>query len=735
MFEAFGILVFVLVFLICEFAGNIGSRLGVVDRPDNSIKNHKMPTPLVGGLAFLLPLIVLLTMGALETPNYALFFITLTIVASSFWLLGFLDDRHNLSPIHRLTISAAVLVIAGIVEPRFCLDWLNFEAIGYIDLGLFALPFSVLCIATLMNAVNMSDGHNGIVLGMATFWLYGLSQYAPPELVSIMNALVVCCAIIFVYNWFGKLFLGDSGTYVIASVVGLLTIYMHDHPESNLPESAGILWFIIPVLDATRLAITRTLRGKSPFQGDERHFHHYLCRRMPWKQACPIYFSVAAGPGFIGVVVPAMFLPLLVITPLVYALVLLWARNGERHLVDAPAASSTDRRLLFIVNDTRFFVSHRLSLAIGALEDGYDVHLAAFDNGDLETLQRHGIHLHRLSIDRTGLNPLNDIRFFLDLAQIIRHVRPDLTHCVTIKPVVYGGLLSRILRVDGCVLALSGLGQLFQERAGTWKIRMARTAAKLLCRVAMGHRNGHVIFQNHCDRDEFVKAGLVTAERTTLIPGSGVDTAIYEATPAVDDKPTVILPARMLWSKGIQQFVDAARVIRACGHDVRFWLAGESPEHNPDAVPASTLRAWHDEGVVEWLGYCDDMPGLYGQSTIVCLPTYYREGLPKCLIEAAACQRPIVTTDIPGCRNICRHEENGLQIPACDMPAIVKAIMHLLASPDLCQRMGERGRQIVEQEFHVDRVVGDTLSIYRKLYKDVRRHPEADPLLAATRPV
>lgn len=731
MFAAFGTLVFALVFVICEFAEKIGAILGIVDRPDSNIKNHKDPTPLVGGLAFLLPLLVLLTMGAAETPNYALFFMTLAIVASSFWLLGFLDDRHNLSPIHRLTISAAVFIVAGVIEPRFLLHSLNFESIGQFDLGLFALPFSVLCIAALMNAVNMSDGRNGIVLGMATFWLYGLSQYAPPELVSVMNALVVCSAIIFVYNWSGKLFLGDSGTYVIGSVVGLLTIYMHSHPEASLPESAGVLWFIVPVLDATRLAITRTLRGQSPFQGDERHFHHYLCRRLPWKQAFPIYFGVAVGPGFIGIAWPAMFLPMLVITPIVYALVILWAKGGERGLVDA----TSGRRILFIVNDTRFFVSHRLSLALGALNDSYDVHLAAYDNGDSDILQRHGIHVHRLSIDRTGLNPLKDMKFVLDLARIIRKVRPDLTHCVTIKPVVYGGLLSRILHVNGCVLALSGLGQLFQNRTGNLKIRMARKAAVMLCRFAMGHKNGHVIFQNRRDLEEFVEAGLVSTSRTTLIPGSGVDTSVYKAPPESDEKPTVILPARMLWSKGIQQFVDAARAIRDRGYDVRFWLAGETPEHNPDAVPAATLRAWHDEGIVDWLGYREDMPDLYARSTIVCLPTYYREGLPKCLIEAAACRRPIVTTNIPGCRNICRHEENGFQILPHDVPAIVDAVTRLLDSPDLCRRMGERGRYIVEQEFHVDRVVRDTLAVYQTLSKGVGRSTKLGAAPAVTRPV
>lgn len=737
MFASLGILVFAVVFIICEKADYLGAKLGVVDRPDRNLKSHKKPTPLIGGLALLVPLTALLVMGTAETPNYAPFFVTLAVVAFSFWLLGFLDDRHNLPPTYRLVVSVAVLVVAGVIEPRFRLDWLDFDAIGYIDLGVFALPFSVLCIAALMNAVNMSDGRNGIVLGMATFWLYGLSQYAPPELIKVMNALVVCAAIVFVYNWSGKLFLGDSGTYLIGATVGLLTIYMHSHPEASLPESAGILWFIVPVLDCARLAITRMARGRSPFKGDDRHFHHYLNRRLSWRRAYPIYFSVAAGPGFIGLMVPWMFLPMLLITPVVYGLVILWAKSGTRGLAgeDGMPDTADGRRLLFIVNDTRFFVSHRLSLAIGAIENGYDVHLAAFDNGDVETLNRHGIRLHRLAIDRTGLNPVKDLRFFRNLAKVMRRVRPDLVHCVTIKPVVYGGILSRLLRVEGCVMALSGLGQLFQKSDGSWKIRLARLAAKKLCRLAMGHKNGHVIFQNSRDLEEFVGAGVVPSSHTTLIPGSGVDPRIYDAASAPDETPTVILPARMLWSKGIQQFVDAAAAIRDRGHDVRFWLAGEVPEHNPDAVPAWKLRAWHDQGLVSWLGFCDDMPSLYARSSIVCLPTYYREGVPKCLIEAAACQRPIVTTDIPGCRDICRHEENGLQVPPRDVSAIVDAITALLKKPERCREMGERGRQLVEREFHIDRVVRETLLIYRRLQKDIDPSSKSDSSLPATRPI
>lgn len=385
----------------------------------------------------------------------------------------------------------------------------------------------------------------------------------------------------------------------------------------------------------------------------------------------------------------------------------------------AAATTAGPPRLLFVVNDTGFFVSHRLPLGIAARQRGYEVHLAAFPSGGLDRLAAHGITFHPLPVDRTGLNPLNDVRLMARLAALLRQLRPSLMHCVTIKPAIYGGLVGRALGVDSFVVSLTGLGQLFQ--AQRLELRLARALVRRLFRVALTHRNGRVIFQNPDDREELLATGVVRPEGSVLIRGSGVDPGVYRPRPEPAGTPIVLLPARLLWAKGVGEFVAAARAVRAAGCAARFVLAGEAPPHNRAAVPAETLRAWEREGVVEWWGYCEDMPRLYAASSIVCLPSYYREGVPKCLIEAAACARPIVTTDMPGCREICRHGENGLLVPPKDPAALAAAITSLLGDPPRRRAMGRRGRRIVADEFTLDRVVAETLSVYDTLARAARR--------------
>lgn len=381
--------------------------------------------------------------------------------------------------------------------------------------------------------------------------------------------------------------------------------------------------------------------------------------------------------------------------------------------MEQPVAAAHDERprLLFVVNDTRFFLSHRLPIAIEARRRGFDVHLAAHPDGGLDLLARHQIRFHPLPVDRTGLNLWHELRLMVRLAGLLRRLRPRLVHCVTVKPVLYGGLLARLLRTEGHVAAVSGLGQVFcGDTAG---MRLLCPLVRQLYRLALGHPNSRVIFQNPDDRAELVAARLVREERTVLIRGAGVDPALYDATaPQADDKPLVLLPARLLWAKGVGEFVAAARALRAAGYPARFAIAGSVPAHNRAAVPEAALRAWHEEGCIEWLGHRDDMPALLAASAVVCLPSWYREGVPRCLIEAAAAGRPIVTTTMPGCREICHDGENGLLVPPRDVEALTGALARLLADASLRREMGRRGRLLVEREFSLGSVVAATLAVY-----------------------
>jgi glycosyltransferase involved in cell wall biosynthesis len=371
------------------------------------------------------------------------------------------------------------------------------------------------------------------------------------------------------------------------------------------------------------------------------------------------------------------------------------------------------RRLLFVVNDTGFFLSHRLPVAIAAREAGFAVDLAALNTGGVDEIRAHRITYHPLAIDRTGINPARDFRLLWQLVRLIRAVRPTIMHTVTIKPVLYGGITARWLRVPSLVSAVSGLGLVFF--GGDRKTSSVRWVVRALYRQALGHRNSCAIFQNPDDRRWIIDAGLTSSERTVLIRSSGVDIALFQPSPPPPGPPIVIMPARLLWPKGVGEFVEAGRLLRQDGVRIRMALVGEPAAHNPATVTQAAIESWVDQGAIEWWGYQPDMTQVYAQSHIVCLPSYYGEGVPRVLIEAAACGRPIVTTDFPGCREVVAHGVNGLLVPPRAPAALAKALRTLAGDCELRLEMGRRGRERAVAEFSLDRVVAATLAVYERL--------------------
>jgi glycosyltransferase involved in cell wall biosynthesis len=376
-------------------------------------------------------------------------------------------------------------------------------------------------------------------------------------------------------------------------------------------------------------------------------------------------------------------------------------------------------RLLFIVNDTTFFASHRLPVAVAARKAGFEVALAALDTGRLDQIRGHGIVYHPLEVDRTGVNPVRDVRLFCQLRRLIRRVRPTLVHAVTIKPVIYGGIAARLGGVPGLVSAVSGLGLVFVDDGR--KALMVRVVVRALYRLALGHRNSCAIFQNPDDQQHMVDAGLVPGERTVLIRGSGVDVALFQPSPPPPGPPVVVLPGRLLWHKGVGDFVEAARLLRRAGVQLRMALVGEPPAHNRASVPRAKIEGWVAEGLIEWWGYRSDMPQVYAECHIVCLPSYYREGVPLTLLEAAACGRPIVTTDMPGCREVVRDGDNGLLVPPRAPAPLAEALRKLVDDPARRLAMGRCGRQRAVAEFSLDHVVAATLAVYQRLSTPAER--------------
>jgi glycosyltransferase involved in cell wall biosynthesis len=291
-------------------------------------------------------------------------------------------------------------------------------------------------------------------------------------------------------------------------------------------------------------------------------------------------------------------------------------------------------------------------------------------------------------------------------------------HGFTIKCAVYGSIAARLAGIPARVNAVAGMGYVFTSNAP--RALVLRPVIRKLLRFALDGDGARLILQNPDDVDLFARARLVKPDRVRLIPGSGVDCSRFTppptgaAAPAGRNRFRVVLPARLLWDKGVAEYVDAARQVRAAGLPIDFLLAGDPDPGNPAAVPEAVIRGWVAEGVVEWLGHVQDMPGLFHSVDAVVLPSY-REGLPKGLIEAAACALPLVTTDVPGCREVVTDGVDGLLVPAKDARALAAAIIRLHEDPALRQRVAAAARTKALAEFDEQRVVERTLGVYREL--------------------
>lgn len=368
------------------------------------------------------------------------------------------------------------------------------------------------------------------------------------------------------------------------------------------------------------------------------------------------------------------------------------------------------RVLLFVVNTPEFFLSHRLPIAIAAHKAGYEVHVASAEGEGVQAVLAHGFVHHSIGFARSGQNPWVEFRTLMSLVKVMRRVRPDIVHLITIKPVLYGGIAARLVRVPAVVSAVSGLGTVFL--AHTWATRLRRKLIIKLYKAAFRQRSLAVIFQNPDDRDTLISSGAIQRLDTRLIRGSGVSLDDYPYTTEPEGKPVVVMAARLLTNKGVFEFVDAARILRDRGVDVDMRLIGSPDLGNPASVTELELERWQSECVVTVMGYRTDVAHQYASANIVCLPSYYGEGLPKSLVEAAACGRAVVTTDHPGCRDAIRPDGTGILIPIKDSVALANAVQTLIENPSLRKSMGEAGRELAEEAFSIDRIVTQHLKIY-----------------------
>jgi glycosyltransferase involved in cell wall biosynthesis len=367
-------------------------------------------------------------------------------------------------------------------------------------------------------------------------------------------------------------------------------------------------------------------------------------------------------------------------------------------------------RLLYLVTEDWYFLSHRLPMARAAQRAGYDVHVATHLNGSGSAIESYGFTLHPLAWRRGSMSPF-------DLASIIREVRalyrkldPDLVHHVALQPSIIGSLAasgSKVARIN----ALAGLGFSFTSRS--LKATLLRPVLTMLLRWLLKNPRAAVLVQNPDDAAAVDALG-VAKDRIFLIPGSGVDADKLRPLPEPEGAITAAFVGRLLADKGIRSLIAAHELLAMQGSPLRLLVAGDDDPANPASIPPSEVAQWKQKPGIEMLGHVADIGAIWKRAHIAVLPSR-REGLPKSLLEAAACGRPMVATDVPGCREIARNGINAVLVMPDDPVALAEALKTLADDAGLRRRYGEAGRRMIEDEFSSERIGQQTVALYDRL--------------------
>ena len=368
-------------------------------------------------------------------------------------------------------------------------------------------------------------------------------------------------------------------------------------------------------------------------------------------------------------------------------------------------------KLIIVVSEDRSFWSHRLSLAQSAIEAGFNVTLLTKVNKLEKKIKEKGINVINIDFVRSAKSPLIDLLNIIKLICIFRKEKPDLIHNVALKTILIGSLAALFSRNAVVVNAFTGLGYVFSSNQ--FQAKVIRLFIKPVFRLVMRRRNYWTIFQNPDDLNLFNDLGLIEPDRSMLIRGSGVNTSEFSQIIDTNEIPVVMLASRMLWDKGVSEFIGAAKRLREENIKAKFVIVGDIDKENPMSIPVTTIKQWVSEGYIDWEGHSNSMPEILSSASIVCLPSY-REGLPKVLLEAAAVGRPLIATDVPGCREIVKNGENGILVKLKNIDSLYNAIKLLVLNKEMRQLMGECSRRLVESELSSDIVNTQILDFYKK---------------------
>jgi len=368
------------------------------------------------------------------------------------------------------------------------------------------------------------------------------------------------------------------------------------------------------------------------------------------------------------------------------------------------------KTLVFLLTEDWFFASHFLKRGLAAKEAGWRVILIARESDATPEIRAAGIEVIPVPFIRRRLNPFAELMFAFQLAALYRRLKPDLVHHIALKPIVIGGIAGRLAGVPATVNAPVGLGFVFSSEKPLAKF--LRPIVSTLLRMTLTPNNARVIFENPDDLDVLSAARMVRREAAILVRGAGVDIEEFHPAPEPPGRIRVIMIARMIREKGIADFVEAATILQG---QAEFVLVGAPDEGNPNTITETELKTWQRQGKITWLGPRRDIAALLATAHIACQPSTYREGLPKSALEAMAAGKPLVATDIPGCREAVIHNVTGLLVPPRDPPALAAALKTLIDDPALRARFGAAARQRAVENFSDAIICAKTISVYESL--------------------
>lgn len=369
-------------------------------------------------------------------------------------------------------------------------------------------------------------------------------------------------------------------------------------------------------------------------------------------------------------------------------------------------------RILYVVTEDWYFCSHRMPTARAARELGFDVAVATNVESHADAIRREGFRVLPIPAMRGLKGPLGNLMALFQLVMLYRREKPDIIHHIALVPTLFGSVAALLAGVKHSLATMTGLGLVFTSKK--LRIRGVRAVVKPVLRWVLSRQSHDMVFQNSDDCEFFIRKKIIHPDQAHLIPGSGVDTEAFRPTPEPSGVFTAAFVGRMLRPKGVMEIIEAARLVRQKGVNIRILMVGTPDRLNPESLREGDLEQWQAEGLVEWVGFRDDIADIWRQAHVALLPSY-REGFPKSLLEAAACGRPMIASDVPGCREIVRHGSTGLLVPPQNGAALAEALISMAQDPEMRSRMGAEARVLVEANFSDTLIAVQMQALYLSL--------------------